>query len=273
MKIFKSTYVHSDIKGTEYKNKYYKLFRKYSKAFYIRDADKFVILSNSKYSSPLTVNINCNHLDALDINEIFYYGENSITSKNCTIELSTGKEKNLTISSEYTNLNTKDVEFIGEYISKNGNEDGIKKAVFNEKLEYSPLEKSIRTVFFQIDNLEIPKWLKYLSNMIGLGIGLTPSIDDFLTGIMASIYAFNYKELLQYIKLNSKRTTLVSSIILCEAFKGNFDERIKMFFNSNYLYRKEYLLDNIKNIGHSSGTDILCGIYLFLKKIKEINYK
>lgn len=127
-------------------------------------------------------------------------------------------------------------------------------------------------------NKEFDKLSDITSNLVGFGVGLTPSGDDFLCGIMAtllygSIYtSYNsdyFSDICKKMVLNiDDKTTLVSENFLKNSSKGIFPIFIKelcsyLFLDDNYekitLYK---LIHKVLSFGETSGSDILCGIYI-----------
>ena len=112
-----------------------------------------------------------------------------------------------------------------------------------------------------------------LSNLIGLGIGLTPSGDDFLCGVLAGCI-FDSLEKHLFVKLlkkqiqnNLQNTNDISRAFLSCALNDNFSTPV---LNLPYFKSSDEIYDNFKKIGHSSGIDTLCGIYYSLNTISKI---
>ena len=113
---------------------------------------------------------------------------------------------------------------------------------------------------------------KDLSKLIGLGIGLTPSGDDFLCGILAGLTLLNrqnhtFTKCLQYyIQQNLRNTNEISQAFLRSAVDNHFSYAVNALWNnpSSEEITKEFL-----SIGHSSGIDTLCGIYYAFLLCKE----
>lgn len=112
-----------------------------------------------------------------------------------------------------------------------------------------------------------------LVGLIGLGIGLTPSGDDFLCGVLAGCI---FNDLIKYpfvkllknkIQNNLHKTNDISSAFLSCALDYNFSDII---LNLPYMKSSNEIYDNFKKIGHSSGIDTLCGIYYCLNTISGI---
>lgn len=108
-----------------------------------------------------------------------------------------------------------------------------------------------------------------VANMIGLGIGLTPSADDYLVGLSTVLFipghpAEKYKtDFLAALQATNKNTTLLSAITLEAAFEQRYRESLYGLIN-NIINEPTYfsiqVIANIKNIGSSSGCDMLYGM-------------
>lgn len=115
--------------------------------------------------------------------------------------------------------------------------------------------------------LKAQKWQEgseKLTSLLGLGIGLTPSGDDFLCGFLAGMVLMNnkhhplYKLLRQSILNSLERTNPISQAFLRCACQEQFSQTIVNIKNSPSFDR---LFKDIKAIGHSSGVDTICGVY------------
>ena len=112
-----------------------------------------------------------------------------------------------------------------------------------------------------------------LSSLIGLGIGLTPSGDDFLCGVLAgcifdSLEKHSFVKLLKkQIQNNLQNTNDISRAFLSCSLNDNFSTPV---LNLPYFKSPYAVYDNFKKIGHSSGIDTLCGIYYSLNTISKI---
>lgn len=108
---------------------------------------------------------------------------------------------------------------------------------------------------------------KNLTQLVGLGIGLTPSGDDFLCGFLAGMTLGNNRDhplarcLRLLIPLNLTRTNDISrSFLQCAA-----EEQFGAVIHSFYTAPPDKILDDMRRIGHSSGIDTLCGILYSLQ--------
>lgn len=111
--------------------------------------------------------------------------------------------------------------------------------------------------------------------IIGYGPGLTPSIDDFICGLMVSkIYLTNYldRKIEDSIRFNSLiikdidgRTTRISEEMLKFSAKGYVNEDIRnliiSFISSSSIDDFEKNLKKVADFGYSSGADMISGIY------------
>lgn len=111
--------------------------------------------------------------------------------------------------------------------------------------------------------------------IIGYGQGLTPSMDDFICGLMISnIYLshYFYRESVNSLRFNSliikdidNRTTRVSEEMLKLSSKGYVNEDIRnliiSLISKTNTWDFERNLKKVADFGFSSGTDIISGIY------------
>lgn len=122
--------------------------------------------------------------------------------------------------------------------------------------------------FYQIQDYS--KVIDTLTKLIGLGIGLTPSGDDFLCGMLATFQHFNqtetlfYQSLVTQIKEKLNRTNAISSRFLACALEQQFSAAMLTFFAQVHHENKMKINELgrlFEEIGHSSGMDTLFGIY------------
>lgn len=121
-----------------------------------------------------------------------------------------------------------------------------------------------------------------IRKLIGLGVGLTPSGDDFITGFLSSASLFKCnKSIIDKIRnliyplLRS--TTDVSATMLKAATEYKYREFLNNFVYSFFGYEEEEFNKAFKNlltIGSSSGTDMSVGVLIgFLYTIEKIERK
>ena len=103
-----------------------------------------------------------------------------------------------------------------------------------------------------------------LVSLIGLGVGLTPSGDDFLCGVLAGLILTGNSDqtftsiLKKRIGMSLKNTNDISRTFLRCALSSHFSKPIKDLV---YPASVQDILASFKAVGHSSGFDSLCGIY------------
>lgn len=108
-----------------------------------------------------------------------------------------------------------------------------------------------------------------VSHLIGLGIGLTPSSDDYLVGLSTILFIPEHplgkyrEEFFAALQCAGNNTTLLSKITLEEAFHQRYRESVGRLLNHIITEQQpvatQYITD-IKNIGSSSGCDMLYGM-------------
>jgi len=113
--------------------------------------------------------------------------------------------------------------------------------------------------------------LDVMKQFVGLGIGLTPSGDDFLLGLFSVFYYYHssewqliieYKDdLLQYMK---ERTTPVSYHMLKQMIYSQTNDALKTAIESG-SDMKLTDLEVFLHIGSTSGTDMLVGVLVGLE--------
>ena len=131
-------------------------------------------------------------------------------------------------------------------------------------------------VYWALKQTKIEHFNQSAQKLIGLGTGLTPSGDDFLSGMALGIARFSkiIPVLSKYlpwfealIPIFEKKTTLLSSELFKVSLLGSADERIIGAFDS--VMRKNIAKDEvilpISNWGSSSGFDMMSGFYLLMK--------
>ncbi|WP_099075505.1 DUF2877 domain-containing protein [Proteus alimentorum] len=118
-------------------------------------------------------------------------------------------------------------------------------------------------------NQEHESLKKIIHQFVGLGIGLTPSGDDYLVGLMAfllleqhpihSLSPFFYHGIMQ----STMNTTPISAITLEKALEQEYRENMYQLIQSLVDAQETNIYSHvlaILNIGSSSGSDMLFGI-------------
>lgn len=117
---------------------------------------------------------------------------------------------------------------------------------------------------------------EFIKKIKGLGIGLTPSGDDFIVGLIAALYIIENalklptKKTLKILKDNSLGDNPFSNTYISLALENSFSEHVKNFIEAmaipsneeSVIKHAEYLL----SFGETSGSDLLAGIIIGLKR-------
>lgn len=142
-----------------------------------------------------------------------------------------------------------------------------KKALNNiEKLNLNPLQK----LFYENLKLIVSGNGK-LTELLGLGIGLTPTGDDFIVGYLSVVEAgliddkLNIRENLNKTNI-FKLTTRVSALHVKGALNHSFNGKLVNLYKNISTDSRKYTKSakELLKIGSSSGLDTLSGIYFAL---------
>lgn len=138
------------------------------------------------------------------------------------------------------------------------------------------LAESFQKLADLIDSNDERKKYDACKNLVGLGVGLTPSGDDFLAGMILTLQAFQHpyfsffknlqQDWLEFVKV---RTTTVSYFMLEAALKGKGNEAIQALIIGIGIKKTTIkpVIDRVLSIGSCSGTDMLVGVSFALEMI------
>lgn len=189
--------------------------------------------------------------------------------------------------------NKKHTNKIKSLVILNGKSGGIKEEVLSiiagdsyktyDDKNKSNVVKVLEEVYFDFYNKnQIDAAIK-LSSLIGYGAGLTPAGDDFLVGVMSVLHHCKlssigisefYEKLCSEILKNSYKTTMVSKTFLEEGTCARFSESFHKLYEAMWSVNSEELYKaviSMMSIGHSSGTDGLCGVLWALYLVSNLN--
>lgn len=170
----------------------------------------------------------------------------------------------------------KDLE---SFLNVHGKPKGILNAYFKIYIQ-SDVDNQKENIYDQyfmkrLNELSKETTIKNLENFIGLGIGLTPSGDDFLLGFISTIYCYGSKidlknEIIQYFRENDfkNKTTKVSYYMLKNVLDGQVNDAL-----FDYLVDEKSdknTIEKIINIGSTSGTDMIVGICYGLRYLLKV---
>ncbi|WFA10111.1 DUF2877 domain-containing protein [Tissierella sp. Yu-01] len=266
----------------------------FDNAFNVLTSDnKFITFLN--YSKPMAPNAirlsrNISFLDFnIEPNMKLYFYKDFIWLRDLNITFIIDKASKwdscpvFTYSKEKENKLQRKISFIEEFLINEGKKDGILPLLLflNEKHK----DFGNKDFLFIKDRFLdfVDSYLHYsklrisdkVKKIIGFGAGLTPAMDDFISGLMVSrIYIYDYlnMNLNECIEFNylmigeiDGKTTRVSEEMLKYSSKGKVNENIRnlmisLFSDSSF----EGLMENLKAVasfGETSGTDIISGIY------------
>ena len=167
-----------------------------------------------------------------------------------------------------------DIETIWKLTLKYGKIDGI-ASILNKGEKYNRyvnfIIDSLKELFIGIRCYNYNMISETTNHLIGFGPGLTPAADDFLIGLMASIYYIGHYFGNQFESLKkitdaiisdlTGKTTLISEIMLKNGVWARFCEPLRELMISliNGTFVNEKCLA-LLNIGGTSGSDCAAGI-------------
>ena len=178
---------------------------------------------------------------------------------------------------EKQHINNKFTEAIIRFVDKEGKDSGLLSAWkkhSNKKLNIDldsniytrPYLRAIEELTRAVEKQQKESLLISSYNFIGLGIGLTPSGDDFLLGCLATWKyfkdpLFNLFLENEWIEEVKKRSTTVSSFMLENCIRGYTNQALNDLLE--HYEDNESLNDYLEpflKIGATSGTDMLIGV-------------
>ena len=129
--------------------------------------------------------------------------------------------------------------------------------------------------------------------IIGFGCGLTPAMDDFISGVMVtyiymgSYYKLNCEQIYEFnskvISLGLNKTTRVSAEMLKHSSMGETNEAVHDLMAAILNFNNDKDAENHRIIistlievigyGETSGTDTALGIYLGLRILTNLKYR
>ena len=142
---------------------------------------------------------------------------------------------------------------------------------------YARVTDSAQQLYSGIVSGDMQKIYLGAANMAGLGVGLTPSGDDFLMGVMYALWAiFNQKDAARWSRkiaeAASSRTNMLSGAMLQESANGYASEHWHVLVD---VLCKENVTDvtracmDILSLGHTSGADALTGFLLSIDCLSD----
>lgn len=275
--------------------------------------DLIYFLNNKKYIAPMSVVLedlgSFKDLNLTpDTKVLFECSLISIDSHKFEIDFKNAKPWNtkpeLLDKETSEKLIDKNLLIIEEGVYKHGKYEGFAPLIFNigdyieelkplsdlsihNNLYSSFISEKIIEFIFDIVNNETEDLSKTTSEFLDFGPGMTPSSNDFLCGFMTSLVYLGEHYNLDLEKIIKFNHSLLSDVeldkskmahnLLIHYSKGNGQKMIKNLINSIiYEEDKEELCQSIReaiSFGDISGTDMVCGVYLGIRLIKNPNIK
>ena len=142
---------------------------------------------------------------------------------------------------------------------------------------YARVTDSAQQLYSGIVSGDMQKIYLGAANMAGLGVGLTPSGDDFLMGVIYALWAiFDQKDAARWSRkiaeAASSRTNMLSGAMLQESANGYASEHWHVLVD---VLCKENVTDvtracmDILSLGHTSGADALTGFLLSIDCLSD----
>lgn len=245
-----------------------------------------VIASNKISIKPKMIQVEILNATLFNVDDKVTFTKQNCFSSRFEMNLNYAEIQDCDIRSIWTKtrINNNWVNYLYNELS-NLEQTGLLPMVHLKKELHSEVNDYCKFLIHRIDDLyaninleNTTKCIESIKGFIGVGIGLTPSSDDFLVGLILILYIECYNankiNLFETISKNIKqncigKTTKVSEYYLLNACDGYFDIDNLNFIRSlkGGKWDQDLFL-KVKNHGHSSGTDFLVGFYLSLERIK-----
>lgn len=273
-------------------------------AFNIIDSDDQLIgvLSNKKELSPFGLQVNKDSFHQLGLEQgqsiAVESGHINFDKRKFKVNLQRAQVVDLRLEivhkKTYEGLNDK-LDQLKELILELGSKSGIAPLI--ETIDFEPQVHYVSKHSHLNDYSEfiMGRLLEFLNalktgideqtenailKIVGFGPGLTPSADDFLSGVLSVLHVCGLLEdktsraIFQLIK---DKTTKISEAMIQNTLYGLVSESYKAFiqalFDESHKEIKEETM-HVMQVGSTSGTDYLFGVYCMasLISIKEANY-
>lgn len=249
------------------------------------------ILSAGKDLSPFSMIVNCQSFNHKSIvqGHLCEFNDGAIHFQNSKlkINISNPEAVNLSLNTIQNNrhtIKTAKLNDLKDCITRKGSLAGIaelikyieikevasyinlKSAEINEYSDF--IKERLLELINNILNENLELFKSAVQKTVGFGPGLTPSTDDFLTGIIIMMNSFDqtvFGGMLDGINtLCAGKTTKISEEMIRHATMGYVPESYKYFIEVLFDNNKDDIaeaVNKVMQIGSSSGTDFLFGVY------------
>lgn len=224
------------------------------------------ILTEKKFFEKIKVKKN----DILEINEncINLYGDEKY---HIYLDSNFTEIRDLSLT-KFSKIDENNIKNVSKKILEIAGNKGLGllfKNKYSENIILDTIKNTLNDFKFELKAHKENTAIESLISLIGLGIGLTPSGDDFISGLLSAAYAMKntdnifFKKLITELKNKLKDTNDISREFLKCAINGEFGEVIHDFYNGfkEKAYPYEKIGNSFSKLGHTSGIDNLYGIY------------
>lgn len=249
----------------------------------------FTVAVNSVFNGPNILKIKRNSFDGINFErgmKVKQIGERLVIAEKVWIDLSTAliyQMERIVFPNKPNRENKLILLNIEKQLSEKLDTVGFFRKTYQNNLEkeqHGVLLKNREALRKAIEDNNCFMIEEEVPRLIGYGNGLTPSGDDFLTGLLLVVNSINYpfvnlkNSLNKTVKGHLSRTNDISQHQLRHAIEGVALEPVMAFLREMYLEKiddiqLEILLNQVLSIGSSSGSDMLAGILFGL----EVTYQ
>lgn len=209
---------------------------------------------------------------------VFQIKDGAIKGDMLTVDFSDAKPYKLMHQVKYSVPDEKMITELEQWIYQNGKASSLYNGYFNQP-EDSALGKyfldEMKKLKESAMTAEKEELLHQMMEMCGAGIGLTPSADDFIAGVLLIFYAYEPLDEKMYQKSVAsvqKKTVSISGYMLANAAKGrgrSSELKLLEAISAKDKSGIEKYLEEVKDFGSTSGTDTLIGMVFGLRYIRE----
>ncbi len=251
--------------------------------FAVTDNERVLFISHQTFKGPLTININeklPSH-QTLSHDTHLLFSPHRIRFIHSPLEIRISPQ---TLVWTPMILNKLDFNLEGfitrsdlierEMISQLSNQDQAQE-------NHTNIENNLRTALSSRNKLAV---YESLFNLLGYGVGLTPSGDDFICGFLLAAHTWQeilfpgfalQKTIGNIVKAAQEKTTTLSANLIACAASGSADERIiscVKWLNSGG-HSAAFITEELLSYGSSSGCDTLGGMLAFIQSSPIVDQK
>ena len=209
---------------------------------------------------------------------VFQIKDGAIKGDMLTVDFTGAKPYKLMHQIKYSVPDEKLLTELEQWIYQNGNASSLYNGYFNQP-EDSALGRYFKDEMKKLKEAAATaareELLHQMMEICGAGIGLTPSADDFIAGVLLIFYAYEPLDEKMYQKSVAsvqKKTVSISGYMLANAAKGrgrSSELKLLEAISAKDKSGIEKYLEEVKDFGSTSGTDTLIGMVFGLRYIRE----